>query len=65
VAQRDVMPVDNRYPTSLWAEGEYIADEHHFDNLPSGAYQIRVGLYDPSNGVRLRREDGQDRIDLG
>ena len=65
VAQRDVMPVDNSYPTSLWMAGEYVLDEHHFTDLAPGDYRIQVGLYDQSTGQRLPRDDGSDFIDLG
>jgi hypothetical protein len=65
VAQRDVMPLDNTYPTRLWAAGEYIADTHRFADLPPGEYRLRVGLYDQSTGQRLPVESSGDFIDLG
>jgi hypothetical protein len=64
VRQRDVMPVDNTYPTRLWAAGEYVYDVHVFDDLPPGAYQVRVGLYDAATGQRLPLETGGDALDL-
>jgi hypothetical protein len=64
--QRDVMPVENSYPTSLWLAGEYVSDSHHFADLPPGDYSLRVGLYDQSTGTRLQRSDGSgDSIALG
>ena len=52
VAQRDVMPRDNSYPTSLWMTDEYVADEHPF-SLPRGSYSLEVGLYVPETGETL------------
>ncbi len=65
VAQRDVMPLDNTYPTSLWAAGAYVLDWHEFRELPDGNYAVRVGLYDQATGTRLKRGNGEDFIDLG
>lgn len=67
IAQRDVMPVDNTYPTRLWAAGEYVVDEHAFPALPPGRYALRVGLYQQASGQRLPLADDaqQDFIDLG
>jgi hypothetical protein len=52
-AQHDSTPNDNLYPTSLWSEGEYVADSHTFTTLSPGTYTFRVGLYLQSNGKRL------------
>ena len=65
VVQRDVMPMDNTYPTSLWDSGEYVLDWHPFPDLPPGSYDVRVGLYDQTTGTRLKRINGEDFIDLG
>ncbi|MBZ0302984.1 MAG: hypothetical protein K8J31_24780 [Anaerolineae bacterium] len=67
IAQRDVMPVTGSYPTSLWAAGEYVLDEHVFEDLPPGRYHLRVGLYDQADGVRLTQQSqpNLDFIDLG
>jgi hypothetical protein len=51
-AQRDVQPNDGAYPTSLWAAGEYVSDDHPF-TLPSGTYGLEVGLYLPETGETL------------
>lgn len=56
VAQADAPPQANTYPTTIWASGEQIRDLHPLvlpDNLPSGVYQILVGLYHPETGERL------------
>ncbi|HLV36581.1 MAG TPA: hypothetical protein VKY59_15765 [Spirillospora sp.] len=67
VAQRDLMPVENTYPTSLWAAGEYIPDAHTFTRLLPSRYRVRVGLYDTTSGQRLPQKDRPqaDFIDLG
>jgi hypothetical protein len=56
VGQGDGPPLDNWYPTSLWAAGESLAD-HHLLHIPAevkpGSYRIVVGLYDPATGRRL------------
>jgi 4-amino-4-deoxy-L-arabinose transferase-like glycosyltransferase len=54
LAQRDVSPQDGTYPTSLWAEGEYIIDIHTFMQIPDGDYSLRVGLYSQITGDRLQ-----------
>ncbi|MEQ8672865.1 MAG: glycosyltransferase family 39 protein [Aggregatilineales bacterium] len=53
VTQRDLMPRQNSYPTSLWTTGEYIADSFYFADLPDGSYTLRVGLYIQSSGFVL------------
>jgi hypothetical protein len=56
VAGHDSIPGNGRYPTPSWLPGITIADPHVIQlppDLPSGAYEIRVGLYDPESGERL------------
>jgi hypothetical protein len=56
VAQADSPPQANTYPTSIWAGGEQIRDEHVLmlpPDLPDGPYQILIGLYHTDTGVRL------------
>lgn len=68
LAGADAPPVNNFYPTSLWQKGDWIDDLHVLPlppDLPSGAYTIRVGLYDPISGARLARQDGGgDAVDI-
>jgi hypothetical protein len=55
-AQADSPPQNNRFPTSIWAAGEQIADVHHLqlpEDLPAGEYTILVGMYDSHTGQRL------------
>jgi len=56
VAQHDSEPAGGQQPTSSWKVDEPIVDRHGVllpDELPTGRYQIVVGLYDPVNGDRL------------
>jgi hypothetical protein len=67
VASGDAPPGSGEFPTTGWIENEYIADTHAFalpTDLPAGAYQIEIGLYDPVTGVRLKTLDGQDQVIL-
>lgn len=61
--QRDAMPVQNRYPTSLWAPGEFITDSYTLANAPEGV-RLRVGLYDPDTGLRLRLTNDVDFVSV-
>ncbi len=57
IAQHDGPPVRGAAPTTSWVSSEYISDEHKIDlppNLRPGRYRVRVGLYDPKTGVRLK-----------
>jgi 4-amino-4-deoxy-L-arabinose transferase-like glycosyltransferase len=73
VAQADAPPQDGRNPTSLWDNGDTIADPHELAldrNLPPGSYSLEIGLYQPGNGQRLAvATDGSNRpgdsINLG
>ncbi|MFQ5885884.1 MAG: hypothetical protein ACE5II_01475, partial [Anaerolineae bacterium] len=56
VAQRDSEPVGGSRPTSGWGIGEEIGDNYGIilpEELPSGEYQLVVGMYDPTSGERL------------
>jgi len=46
--QHDGQPRNGTYPTSLWAEGEIIEDEHLIPlsrDAPAGEYRLVLGLY--------------------
>lgn len=67
VAQFDGPPRGGWYPTSIWAKGEAVADEHALAlpaDLPAGAYTLKLGLYRDGDGARLQRLDGLDHVDL-
>lgn len=52
LAQRDVMPQANSYPTSLWLPGEYVIDDYELP-VVSSAVALRIGIYDSITGTRL------------
>ncbi|RMF79401.1 MAG: hypothetical protein D6737_11560 [Chloroflexi bacterium] len=52
VAQRDVKPVDNTYPTTLWQAGEYVIDDHYIAVTQPRLYRMRIGVYNPFDGKR-------------
>jgi hypothetical protein len=60
VAQSDGEPAAWSRPTTGWLPGEIVLDSHTLDltNVPSGTYQINVGLYDPADGERISLPDG-------
>lgn len=67
VAQDDRMPAGGRRPTSGWATGERVVDEHEIllpPDLPEGIYSLRVGWYDWQTGERVRLANGDDALDL-
>ncbi len=67
VAQSDGQPAVWTRPTSGWRVGETVEDRHGLSlpaDLPPGSYSLVVGLYTPSDGVRLHAPDGADAIVL-
>jgi len=74
VGQKDGIPQDGAYPTTLWQPGEVVVDTYSFvvnDNTPAGEYPLEVGMYRTDDGTRLpvADENGQpvpqDRLLLG
>lgn len=55
VAQSDVMPRNNAYPTSRWIGGEVITDTITLSlaDAPPGAYRIAVGLFDDNGRLPI------------
>jgi hypothetical protein len=56
-AQHDSAPQNGAAPTSHWAPGQVVLDEHPLTiaaDAPAGAYQVVVGLYEGDTGRRLR-----------
>lgn len=67
-AQDDSVPVHWQRPTSSWAAGEIIIDEHELTippTLPAGSYTLALGMYDAETLQRLLLcdADGQARPD--
>ena len=64
LAQSDTIPAAWTRPTTGWQPGEYITDSHQLSipqELPPGAYQLRIGMYLPG-GSRLLTSDGNDSV---
>jgi hypothetical protein len=54
--QQDNVPKQGQHPTTLWIEGEVVADPYRIvvdPNTPSGQYAIEIGLYNADTAVRL------------
>ncbi len=66
VAQSDGEPAGWTRPTTGWLPGEIILDAHNLslENVPAGSYQLNVGLYDPSTGVRLVLGNGETAVTI-
>lgn len=67
LAQSDGQPAGWLRPTTGWTAGEYVLDEHIItlpDNLPAGELTLRIGVYDPETGVRLRGPAGEEYITM-
>ena len=67
VAQRDGEPGGGQRPTTGWAAGETIADNHGLllpAGLPPGQYELRLGLYDALNPAARLPVNGGDSLHL-
>ena len=68
VAQHDAVPGTGSRPTVSWKVGETVPDRHGL-LMPApgspGTLHLRLGLYDPQTGQRLRLADGREAVDLG
>src|SRR4030095_11965589 len=54
--QDDSRPVQYASNTNRWLPGQLILDRHELilpPDLPAGRYQVRVGLYNEADTVRL------------
>ncbi len=61
-AQSDRVPALGTRPTTGWVAGEVIRDLHRLilpPDAPVGRYVLEVGMYDPTDGERLRIRDEQ------
>jgi hypothetical protein len=62
VAQHDDIPGDGLYPTDTWEPGQAIVDRYAIrlpEDIPPGRYEVRIGLYDEVQGLRLRVTAGE------
>jgi hypothetical protein len=56
VAQRDAVPGNGLFPVEDWEPGELVRDQFALllpAELPAGAYEVQVGIYDPTSGQRF------------
>lgn len=66
LAQGDTPPRSGWFPTTAWADGDYIPDQHTLhlpEDLAPGIYPLWVGLYDPTNGTRVPSHGARGRFD--
>jgi hypothetical protein len=55
VAQRDAVPGNGLFPIEDWEPGELVRDQFALllpPELPAGAYEVQVGIYNPTSGQR-------------
>ncbi|MEM7346486.1 MAG: glycosyltransferase family 39 protein, partial [Chloroflexota bacterium] len=65
VAQNDSLPRAGTYPTQWWPPEASIEDRHTLvlpEILPTGQYQLMMGLYNQADGVRLPLQQGGNDI---
>jgi len=68
VAQRDGEPGGGSRPTTSWAAGETVSDNHGLllpAGLPPGQYELRLGLYDALDPAARLPVGGGDSLPLG
>jgi hypothetical protein len=66
----DHVPVQGKYPTNLWLEGDVIVDAQTFTvpaNYPNGDYTIYVGLYRGNKRLTVKSgsKDDSNRVNAG
>jgi hypothetical protein len=57
----EAQPLDGRYPTQEWTQGEVVRDRHTLTlpaNLAPGSYQLIAGVYRAADGQRLETGAG-------
>ena len=65
-AQDDTQPRGGWFPTTAWADGDYIPDQHTLhvpEDLASGTYPLWAGLVDPATGDRVPAYGATGRLD--
>ena len=64
VGQQDGVPLSGVRPTPSWRAGEVIEDSYSVlldESLPTGEYELSVGMYNPETMVRLAAYDTAGR----
>jgi hypothetical protein len=64
VAQHDGPPVNSSYPTSLWAAGETVRDDHALVGEAGSGVRLEVGLY-TQPGLQRLPASGGDGASMG
>jgi len=66
VAQSDGEPAAWTRPTTGWLPNEIILDTHNLslENVPTGSYQLNIGLYNPETGVRVAGDGGETAVTI-
>ncbi|MEJ2149987.1 MAG: glycosyltransferase family 39 protein [Chloroflexota bacterium] len=62
-AQHDSVPGNGLLPMPSWEPGKSVNDRFAIQlppDMPPGEYEVRIGLYHPVNGLRLRVTGGQE-----
>ena len=64
-SQQDTVPVQGTLPTNAWVPNQIVTDRYTLP-LPSatsaGTYQLEVGFYRASTGIRLAAQSGQLKV---
>lgn len=66
VAQHDSPPAGGESPTHTWQPGQPVWDRHGLflpQEMPQ-RLRLRIGLYDPATGQRLRLANGSDQVEI-
>lgn len=67
IAQSDSIPRAGMYPTTAWEFGETFSDVHQLSlpqEIAGGAYDVRIGFYDPNTFQRLLTDAEEDAVTL-
>jgi uncharacterized membrane protein len=57
----EAQPLDGRYPTQIWEQGEVVRDRHTLTlptDLAPGRYRLIAGVYGARDGQRLKTRSG-------
>jgi hypothetical protein len=62
VAQADGRALLGMLPLWLWEPDETVRDVRYFDPVPSGAYPVRLGVWEPASGKRWQAAGYPDGV---